>query len=524
VRLRIEKKRYAAGDGVVVHVAGAQRGEVDLQLLVGRAFHHDSAEVFGEIHIVGEGISVLRPEGVGVLTELRSDGHLAGEGEVRRDGGVVIQAVTLMIPADNLQRVKRKALQQLVFRKPLVGCIGLVVVDVGGGDEPELGLEAGAVVLEDAVEIEGVAGTLHLEITGWARGVGGGAAGSGGAFGRAFDSLSDQAPGVVEVRGEIDAADAIPAAAEFLVAVDGANTGVLADVARDPGNAVGGAMQVQGIAGGVGFAGLAVVDGEEAEIGSADFAGHADAVLGVHNIARVDQQDGRGEVIGVFEEERTEFGEIDRVALIDGELRLVGFDVAEVGVDGSVKDDAVFENVFGFAAAGALEMPGAPVGIERIEVDQFAFVLHKPVGVQLEIVGSGDAFDAVHGAFLAEHAGSAGGDPGPEVDLAVARQAAHEYDAPVLRRGSEAEAAERNGHQRHPAGRGDAGFRVPDLVVAIVGGGGVIGTGGIGPGGVGLNACRVEFKQDAALTILKRIEDDGDGIVAGHIFAAGVGM
>ena len=48
----------------------------------------------------------------------------------------------------------------------MIGGMGLIAVEVGGGNESELRLKAGAVVLKDAVEVERVSGALELEV-GW---------------------------------------------------------------------------------------------------------------------------------------------------------------------------------------------------------------------------------------------------------------------------------------------------------------------------------------------------------------------
>ena len=75
----------------------------------------------------------------------------------------------------------------------------------------------------------------------------------------------------------------------------------------------------------------------------------------VHDVSRVDEVDGRGEVVGILQKERPEFGKIHRVALVHGELGLIGFHVTEIGIDGSIEHQAVFEDELAFAAAGAFQ-------------------------------------------------------------------------------------------------------------------------------------------------------------------------
>ena len=130
-------------------------------------------------------------------------------------------------------------------------------------------------------------------------------------------------------------------------------------------------------------------------------------------------------------------------------------------------------------------------------------------------MGAGHAFDAVEGGFLGEGAGDGSGDVGPAIGFGVAGDIAGEDHAPAGRSGAEAETAEGDGEQRHPAFRGDAALGVPDLVIAVV------GAGSFSPGSVGLDAAWVELEEDAAAVILKRVEKDGDVVVGGDVFAAG---
>ena len=92
---------------------------------------------------------------------------------------------------------------------------------------------------------------------------------------------------------------------------------------------------------------------------SADFSCQANAVFRVDDVARVDQEDRRAEVIRVLEKERPELGKVDRVTLVDGELGLIGFHIAEIGIDGSVEHDAVFDDELGFAARQCLQGRGS---------------------------------------------------------------------------------------------------------------------------------------------------------------------
>src|SRR4051812_18513686 len=127
---------------------------------------------------------------------------------------------------------------------------------------------------------------------------------------------------------------------------------------------------MEGVAGRNSAAGLAIVNGEEAEVGAAGLAGDAKTPVGAGDVAGVEKSEGSSEVAGVLEEEGAEFGEIDGVALVDGELGLVAFDVAEIGVEGGVEDDGVAPDRFGFATGCGFGVAGAEawiIGIELVE-------------------------------------------------------------------------------------------------------------------------------------------------------------
>ena len=149
------------------------------------------------------------------------------------------------------------------------------------------------------------------------------------------------------------------------------------------------------IAGRNGAARLAIVYGEEADVGAAGFACDAEAPVGTDDVAGVEQGERRGEVAGVLEEEGAQFGEVDRIALVDGELRLIALDVAEVGIECGVEDDGVTPDGLGLAAESCLGVAGAEVGIVGIELVENVEVLAEDIRIELDVVGAGDAFDAL---------------------------------------------------------------------------------------------------------------------------------
>ena len=121
---------------------------------------------------------------------------------------------------------------------------------------------------------------------------------------------------------------------------------------------------------------------------------HAQTHIGTDNVARVEQRHRRRKVAGVLEEKGTQLREEYGVSLVHGELRLIAFNVAEVRIDGAVKNDRIVPNRLHFASARCFGIACAEVGIVGIKRIQRVFVLRKGVGVYLNIVRACDAFDS----------------------------------------------------------------------------------------------------------------------------------
>jgi len=214
---------------------------------------------------------------------------------------------------------------------------------------------------------------------------------------------------LVKADGKVDAADAVPALAKFFIGVDRTDARSFAYIFRDAAHRDGGMLPVKRVARRDGLSWLAIVGHKESDIRMVDLSRDADAVLGMHNAARVDEINGRNKVVGVLKKERPQLGKINREALIDGELWLLGFDIAEVGIDGGVDNDAVLQDQLGLAAIRAFKVTRAEVGIGGVDVDKGALILCQRVRIQLKIVRAADAFDPVQNAFLAKDAGDVGG-------------------------------------------------------------------------------------------------------------------
>ena len=111
---------------------------------------------------------------------------------------------------------------------------------------------------------------------------------------------------------------------------------------------------------------------------------------------REEQIERRGEVIGVLEKERPQFGKKDLEALVDRDLRLVGLDLAEIGIDSQVQRDPVLEDELGVGSHVELD----PIRHVLVRIDvQHARAPGRGVrgvvdGVEV-LVGRRTLFDAV---------------------------------------------------------------------------------------------------------------------------------
>ena len=105
---------------------------------------------------------------------------------------------------------------------------------------------------------------MNLQVAGRTRGVRRGGAAVLVAHGGALDHLAVRRPVLGEASGKVNAADAIPAAAKFVVGIDSSQAGAFADVARQAVHSDRGALSVERIGRRDGLARQPVVDGKDA--------------------------------------------------------------------------------------------------------------------------------------------------------------------------------------------------------------------------------------------------------------------
>src|SRR6476660_4443576 len=89
-------------------------------------------------------------------------------------------------------------------------------------------------------------------------------------------------------------------------------------------------------------------------------------VAGEHQIDRT------GEVVAVLQKKWTLFGEENCEALIDGDLRLVGLDLAEVRIDCGVEHEAVVQDELGIKPCFGLQSAALKKRIVRVALIDIA--------------------------------------------------------------------------------------------------------------------------------------------------------
>ena len=425
----------------------------------------------------------------------------------------MIDAIALVIEGDILTRFHADALDRFALRIPRIPQVALAVVKIRRLNESHLSLKAGAVIHIGGIKSERVPAAAQGEITGWTGGVSWGRAAIHVAFRRAFHHLPLRRPLAGRPPSEIDATDAVPSLAKLLVGIDCADAEVLAKILGDAPHREQRALVVERVASRHCLPRLTVIDGQQPKVRVAYLAGHASAELRVRDAARINQIDWRNEVVRILQEEWPELRKVDRISLIDGELRLIGFDIAEVRIDGRIKDDAVFDDGLGLAARSAFNVPRTEIGVDRVRGLQRALILPQDVGIDLHIMRTDHALDALERSLLAERARDVGGNARPVVGLAVARNVAHEDHAPVRASWPETQAAKGDRHQRHPSLAGYLPFRVPNQVVVVIRA--VV----FKPRRVGLHARRIHGEKNAFAPVLEWIEQHRHVVVVQHIFA-----
>ena len=175
---------------------------------------------------------------------------------------------------------------------------------------------------------------------------------------------------------------------------------------------------------------------------------------------------GEREEVGVLEEERPLLGKEDLEALVDGDLRLVRLDLAEVGVQREVEGHGVARHQLHVEAGAALVLARvADVSVEEAGAGE------RAVGNELDVAARRDAGDAVGGGELGDEAVDPLRVAGPEVGLRVRSGSSRTSETPHSCAGRPTgKRSDLEGHrdQHDVAVGGQPALRAPLRVEAVV--------------------------------------------------------
>src|SRR5260370_28281019 len=120
--------------------------------------------------------------------------------------------------------------------------------------------------------------------------------------------------------------------------------------------------------------------------------------------ASKDEIYGSGEEGGVFEREWALFREENLETLIDGDLRLVGFDLGKIGTQSGVEDQGILEDDFGIEAGTRFEALPVKMGHAAGTIIQAAERAQRTIGNKLDVAAGRDFSESIGVCFLREPA------------------------------------------------------------------------------------------------------------------------
>src|SRR5262249_8446907 len=135
----------------------------------------------------------------------------------------------------------------------------------------------------------------------------------------------------------------------------------------------------------------AIINCQNTEVPTAQLACEPDAELRIGNSAREEEILRCRKESSILHKEWPLLREKHLKSLIDGDLRIVGFDLAEVWFEGDVQGDGVMEDNLGI-------QPASHLGVRFDRRNGFIKELRvgqKPVGIQLNIAARRNPFYSV---------------------------------------------------------------------------------------------------------------------------------
>ena len=401
----------------------------------------------GTLEVLGvqEDVGVMAAE-VDVLESLEDFGDRAAresaarqlQVECRIDAPVLLDAVVVQVP----QKADVRGEDQHVFALGMVAAHEelLYLAHVDARDISQLRMEAlGAVDEVDVVEPVAVL-VEKVEVVGRTAAV------------RAIEiarlaghHLAGECPGVVELEPRVESRDAIVTAGKLAIGDQHAHVR-FAEVALHADHSDGGAPAGIRIVRIESRARRPVVDGQHSQVPVAQFSGDASAEFGVDDAARKEEILRRRKIAVVLQKEGTLLREDHLEALVHRDLRIVGFHLAEIGIERDVQRERVVNHRLGVQPRAEVRL-AAEGRHARVGLIQKVRPAESGIRNQLQIAPRRDVLQAGHLGQLRHEARYLLGDIRPEGILVVGGDAAVQPEAPGLHglRGK-AQAAEGNRH------------------------------------------------------------------------------
>ena len=177
---------------------------------------------------------------------------------------------------------------------------------------------------------------------------------------------------------------------------------------------------------------------------------------------RENQIDRRREEVAVLQKERTFFGKENLEALVDRDLGLVRFNLAEVGIHRCIQYKAPMQDEFSIQPNVGFESAALENRMVRITLVDIAKAAKQSVRNQLNVPPGRDVLHATGIGGLVEAPLNAVGNSWPENIFISAGNATVQDDAPLLPVGlGETQALKWNGDERKVPAPGKASFGAP---------------------------------------------------------------
>src|SRR5581483_9518392 len=332
------------------------------------------------------------------------------------------------------------------FRTPIKVGVLAEVPKVGSRNKTGLSVEAGGDVLvhefvgeaaSDAIKNSLGVASEHV----WAGGAGTGGCGIQGELrgksGGTEDGSEPGCPILIQPEVGVESADAVIEAGKFAVGEDCADTVLLSKIVTDATYSEVSAFPGKRAVVGNHQARRTVVGDEETEIPRALFSREARTEGRIGNTPREqhlgqieDSNAGIAKIIRVLQEEWALFRKENLEALIDKILRLIGFDLSEVGIDSGVEDETVVKDKFGIEAHFSPSVDLLESRLCWIAVIDGAEVPERNIGVELHVAAGRNVLHAAHGAFLIKYTRDAARDVRPVIGFIIVGDVAHKCDTP----------------------------------------------------------------------------------------------